>query len=246
MATASSSTGSTRSASRWTASLDAVAYALSYARPHVFHHHGGLLNASPPSSPAASNWSLLASANYVHGAALLDGLELSLPALHAGAGAATPLRLYAKTHLLSADMVSNVLAPSLATSLWSQSWLNTGGVLGSACPAQRVDGGGGDGGLAGVSVLDATFLSPGAPASEWPTADDHSKWAVAALASQPWSCANDNNRAHSQLTRSGLSACLDHPALHQSLRAVVAGHHACPPAGPPNLSWTPLARRRGD
>ena len=212
--------------------LDAVAFALAYARPYIYH-----LSEGDDTWPTA-NLTALASGSYIHASDGLNGLELSasLPTTSGDEPSdRTPLRLYAKTHWLSSDMVSNIIAPSLGTSMWSQSWLNTGGVLGAACPVSDVFGGSN---VDGVSVVDATLLEAGPESSitPWHTHDDHSKWAVAMDDDKPWSCFSDNNRVHSQLTRSGLSVCIHHEGLHTAMHGVVREHNECPthdPSPPP-------------
>lgn len=210
--------------------LESVAFALTYARPHVYDIHGFETSTTDGSDPT-SNLTAVANGAYVDESAVLEGLS---PTTNSSTQP-TPLRLYAKTHKFEVDMVGAILAPSLGASMWSQSWLNTGGVIGAACPA--VDGFGNA--YPDIIVEDATQLNPGPPASTWNTHHDHSKWAVASDAAVHWSCLNDNNRALSQWHRSGLSVCVHDADLHAALHSVVQAHGDCQPPPPPHSPSPP-------
>ncbi|KOO31921.1 hypothetical protein Ctob_015141 [Chrysochromulina tobinii] len=95
------------------------------------------------------------------------------------------LHLQGKASAAEIDMLDLITAPALKTDLWSQSWLNTGGVIGGYCvpPGE------------GYNVTDIlTIQLPGEePPDVHATQVDHSKWAVAKTESDDWFCALDNN-----------------------------------------------------
>jgi len=137
------------------------------------------------------------------------------------AGWAT-LTLLGKASAADEDMLDGLVSTKLATSLLSQSWLNSGGPLGGYCP------------VSGHDVLDALELTLPGP-DKHVTYVDHAKWAVGKPNGSAWWCALDNNHVASQKKRSGLAVCWEHQQVAALLRAAVTSEGQCgaPPSPPP-------------
>ena len=135
------------------------------------------------------------------------------------------LHLQGKASAAEIDMLDSITAPALKTDLWSQSWLNTGGVIGGYCvpPGE------------GYNVTDIlTIKLPGEePPDVHATQVDHSKWAVANTEKDGWFCALDNNHVESQFGRSGLAICIQHPGLVRLMHAAAMAVGPCGAPAPP-------------
>jgi deoxyribonuclease-2 len=119
------------------------------------------------------------------------------------------VKLFGKTENFDSGMVPELIAPEVKQTMLVQSWLNGGGPLGPYCPASKFD------------VFDIRKVALGAGDTH-ETRYDHSKWAVAKSPDSHWFCGVDNNHVRSQNTRSGLAACVQHPALSGLMRGAVA------------------------
>jgi hypothetical protein len=135
------------------------------------------------------------------------------------------LHLQGKASAAEIDMLDLITAPALKTDLWSQSWLNTGGVIGGYCvpPGE------------GYNVTDIlTIQLPGEePPDVHATQVDHSKWAVAKTESDDWFCALDNNHVESQFGRAGLAICMQQPGLVGLMHAAAMAVGPCGAPAPP-------------
>ena len=157
------------------------------------------------------------------------------------------LTLLGKSAAASVDMADAVVAPNLHASMFSQSWLNSGGPIGGYCPAT------------GFSVVDGHNLSLPAGLSvreTHQTYEDHAKWlvqrrppsgggthvsaesapgasALGDVAGNSWWCALDNNHVASQRRRSGLAVCQQQPVIARLLQAAITAEGTC--GGTPGL-----------
>lgn len=129
------------------------------------------------------------------------------------------LRLFGKTVDFNNDILEAVVAPDLGISFLYQSWLNTGGKLGSFCNGE-------------TDVLDATVIVELPATATHKSSSDHSKWAVARDSSSLWFCGADNNHVESQYRRSGLAVCLQHKELSSAMRDTIGTANSCDPSPP--------------
>jgi deoxyribonuclease II len=149
------------------------------------------------------------------------------------------LTLLGKSSAAFVDMADAVVAPSLHASMFSQSWLNSGGPIGGYCPAT---------GFSVVDGLNLTVPAGLAGRETHQTYEDHAKWLVqnparpsagpgaAALGDaggSSWWCALDNNHVASQRTRSGLAVCQQQPVIARLLQAAITVQGTC--GGTPGL-----------
>lgn len=148
--------------------LDAVAGVMMYAYPQVYDY-------------ALADTSLKNVASVVAGEKLPGTVhttvQMGLPAVahkapRAGElnSSSLTLTLLGKAAAAGIDMLDSLAAPVLGVPLYSQSWLNSGGPIGGFCPPS------------GPPVLDALSIHV-SDSDTHATYEDHSKWAVSAVAS---------------------------------------------------------------
>jgi len=106
------------------------------------------------------------------------------------------------------DLYHDLVAPSTGA-LDMEGWRRGAGVWGPACGKDQ--------------VLDITAVS--FPGKDWPTTDDHSKWAVGKTSTT--FCVGDINRADGQAERGGGTVCISDSSLAHQMQQVINTTDSC-------------------
>ena len=116
---------------------------------------------------------------------------------------------FAKYGLANIDMLSELIVPSLRTSMLSETWSNGGQInLPSNCTGQYH--------TENIEKLSFNFT----------VHNDHSKWLVSQ--NDTWTCIGDLNRQLEQKIRHGGFACIDNKDIQQRFRQLVLMIDPCP------------------
>ncbi|KAJ8976824.1 hypothetical protein NQ317_011820 [Molorchus minor] len=108
---------------------------------------------------------------------------------------------FAKSKNFNKDLYEDLVAPSLGTDLFVETWLNGAGRLPSNCSKQFK-----------VNNIKSVYIS--SANVSFSSTDDHSKWAVTPPSdSKNWICIGDINRAEHQKVRGGGTVCLNNKQL---------------------------------
>ncbi|XP_015906091.1 cell-death-related nuclease 7-like [Parasteatoda tepidariorum] len=135
------------------------------------------------------------------------------------------IKSFAKDNQLHQDLSSDIIAPTLKTSLISETWQNGAGhALPASCQGK-------------THVLDAksikvnTIDKMGETQSfPFSSSDDHSKWAVSIETDDDWICFADLNRMESQEKRGGGALCFQSRSVWKQFHDAVADTDMCPDA----------------
>ena len=121
------------------------------------------------------------------------------------------IHTFAKYGLANMDMSSELIVPSLQTSMLSETWSNGRQInLPSNCTGQYH--------TENIEKLSFNFT----------VHQDHSKWLVSTDANQPWTCIGDMNRQAEQKVRHGGFACVNDKRIQQRFRQLVSVIEPCP------------------
>ncbi|XP_060531435.1 deoxyribonuclease-2-alpha isoform X2 [Cylas formicarius] len=122
---------------------------------------------------------------------------------------------FAKSRHFLKDLYSDLVAPSLQSNLWVETWPNEPNRLPSSC----------DNTFQVFNVLsllvslgDVTFFST----------VDHSKWAVSTnVTKNYWTCVGDINRAEKQTKRGGGTLCFSNPKVAANYQMLIKSIEKC-------------------
>lgn len=120
-------------------------------------------------------------------------------------------QLFTKTAQWNNDLYSECIAPTVRSSLWTETWIR-GSAEGPSCPTTDFD------------TLDIQGLDFGSSYS-WSETNDHSKWALAV--NKTLLCIGDINRMTTQYSRGGGTACLNNAVLFKAFQTAVTGTDSC-------------------
>ena len=119
--------------------------------------------------------------------------------------------LFAKTAQWNNDLYSECVAPTLESTLWTETWIR-GSAEGPVCPSD------------GYDTLDVQAVDFG-NGINWTETNDHSKWAIAVNTSML--CIGDINRMTTQYSRGGGTACFENSYLVNVFEQAVSGLDSC-------------------
>lgn len=115
--------------------------------------------------------------------------------------------VFAKSAQWNNELYSACVAPTLRTSLWTETWIR-GSQEPASCPSSGYD----------VIDIDGITLTP---SMSWTEYNDHSKWVVTPNATTV--CFGDINRMTSQYNRAGGTQCFQSASLATQLKSAVTG-----------------------
>ncbi|XP_018579451.1 plancitoxin-1 isoform X2 [Anoplophora glabripennis] len=122
---------------------------------------------------------------------------------------------FAKSKAFNKDLYEDLVAPSLETDLYVETWPNGGGRLQSNCTKKYK-----------VTNVKSVYLS--AANVTFNTTHDHSKWAVTPPSqAKNWFCIGDINRAEHQKVRGGGTVCLNNKQLSTDYKKSVESIEEC-------------------
>lgn len=123
--------------------------------------------------------------------------------------------IFAKSGMFGKDLYADWVAQELRTDLLVETWNHgpAGSKMQSECEKPfKVEN------VESISVDQFSFT----------TGEDHSKWAVASVADNPWVCIGDINRMEHQKQRGGGTACLQSSKLFNGFRKSIINLDVCP------------------
>jgi len=134
--------------------------------------------------------------------------------------AGVSLTSFAKFKKWSEELYTDLVAPTLKKGLFTETWQNGGGDIGSNCTAEyRV-----------YNIANVTLMTDMAFSNR----DDHSKWAVSnettadGNQSGNWICIGDINRQKTQFFRGGGTVCMQNEAVWKTFRDSIKQYEKCP------------------
>ncbi|XP_043189703.1 deoxyribonuclease-2-alpha-like [Amphibalanus amphitrite] len=125
----------------------------------------------------------------------------------------TEFTTFAKSRDYGLDLYTGLVAPTLTTGLFAETWRAT---MPSYCSGRYT-----------VENVRNVTASTASEAFDFGTTKDHSKWAVSTSGALPWVCVGDVNRADSQTRRGGGTACLRDERLWNVYRQTVTVWESC-------------------
>jgi len=129
----------------------------------------------------------------------------------------TDVAAFGKSRHFNADLYHQLLAPTLKTHLFANTWQSARDPLPSNCTEWSVD-----------NVDDLKI--PGTT-DTYSSNLDHSKWAISQQKSKPWVCIGGINRTKFQMQRGGESVCLRNEGLWRAFNGLIAKTEGCPVDG---------------
>jgi deoxyribonuclease-2 len=127
---------------------------------------------------------------------------------------ATEVKAFGKSRHFNADLYHQLLAPTLQTDLFANTWQSARDPLPSNCTEWSVD-----------NVDD--LIIPGTTET-YSSNLDHSKWAISQQKAKPWVCIGGINRTKFQLQRGGESVCVRNKGLWTAFNGLIAKTEGCP------------------
>jgi deoxyribonuclease-2 len=123
----------------------------------------------------------------------------------------TQFQLFAKTTQWNNDLYSACVAPTLKSTLWTETWIR-GSAEPPSCPTT------------GYDTLDIQGLQFSETVN-WSETNDHSKWAIALDVGTV--CIGDINRMTTQYERGGGTVCFRNQTLLSTLKQATTGTDSC-------------------
>lgn len=191
------------SASSFNNSIDSLSNHFLFTRPFVFD--------SRITSTAADRYSILSGGIVTNKAHITEPpftrySPLNIPSLS--------IHTFAKYGSANIDMLSELIVPSLRTSMLSETWSNGRQInLPSNCQGEYH--------TENIEKLAFNFT----------VHHDHSKWLVSDDDDDPWVCIGDMNRQAEQKKRHGGFACINDQRIQQRFRQLVLLIEPCPTRG---------------
>ncbi len=126
---------------------------------------------------------------------------------------------FSKSSNAGVDLYANIVAPTLKTSLYVETWRkNPGTPLPSECDLSfKVEN---------VHLLSPKFTNS-AETGAFDYTNDHSKWALSQTSTHPYICIGDINRMHSQYKRGGGTTCFQSPTVWNSFKQWITETDKC-------------------
>ncbi|VDK43595.1 unnamed protein product [Gongylonema pulchrum] len=134
-----------------------------------------------------------------------------LTGLHRKEAIILPISQKAK-NLEKAHVYSDLIAPQMRISIYTETWMNGAGDLPSRCATQ-------------YKVINIEKLNIGGTA--FANSHDHSKWAVAMDSSEPVLCIGDINRQDSQAKRGGGAVCFENQHIWSLYHSSIVDSQKC-------------------
>jgi len=119
--------------------------------------------------------------------------------------------LFAKTPFWGKELYEDLVAPTFKDGLFTETWLNGRGNLGSYCRP--------------YSVMDIKHvrLPDGV---DWKDSQDHAKWAI--TQNKTITCVGDINRQHGQFKRGGGTYCINDAKVYNAFKTLITEYnHTC-------------------
>ncbi|XP_054263944.1 plancitoxin-1-like isoform X2 [Macrosteles quadrilineatus] len=121
-------------------------------------------------------------------------------------------RVFAKSPSFNKELYSYWVAPALQVDLLVQTWARGRSHQDSSCEGKfKVEN------VEKISVVGVEF----------PTTNDHSKWAVSDSQTKPWICVGDINKDDSQKRRGGGTVCIKNKSLWKAYHTTVIDTDSC-------------------
>lgn len=126
---------------------------------------------------------------------------------------------FSKNSKADVDLYANIVAPTLKTSLYVETWRkNPGTPLPSECNLSFH--------VENVHQVSPKFTNS-AETAAFVYTDDHSKWALSQTSTHPYICIGDINRMHSQYKRGGGTTCFQSPTVWDSFKQWITETEKC-------------------
>jgi len=181
-------------------SIDSLSTHFLFTRPLVFN--SSLTTSAAERYPILSN-GIITNKGHVTNPPYTRRYPLNISAFQ--------LHTFAKYGLANIDMSSELIVPSLRTSMLSETWSNGRQInLPSNCTGEYH--------TENIEKLSFNFT----------VHQDHSKWLVSTDDDQPWTCIGDMNRQAEQKVRHGGFACVYDQRIQQRFRQLVSLIEPCP------------------
>jgi len=124
---------------------------------------------------------------------------------------------FAKTSSWNDALYENLVAPTLNSDLYVETWMNGQGTpLPSLCQKATIP----------YNIMNVRTLS--LAQINWTETNDHSKWAITTDSGLQYVCIGDINRMQSQNTRAGGTVCFVNSALWNSFTTTITSRDFCP------------------
>lgn len=125
---------------------------------------------------------------------------------------------FAKSRHFGEDLYADLVAPTLKSNLFVESWQNGEGKLPSECQSNFT-----------VENIVAVRCATGkSEVVKFHSSKDHSKWTVTSNSTNPWVCIGDINRMETQKKRGGGTVCSSNQDLWTVYRSTVESVDSCP------------------
>ena len=125
---------------------------------------------------------------------------------------------FAKYTTFNKDLYADLVAPSLRVGLYTETWPNGPGKMGSSCKSKFE--------VENIDSLDFNLKAGGEV--KFTTKHDHAKWALSMDGKLPYLCIGDINRMNTQLVRAGGTVCFLNKTAWKAFGGIVDSIETCP------------------